>query len=177
MKTNLRKPLLVAGVTSSLAIAGLTGSGLVSAATSTSSSSDPASSLIDKLASKFNLNKDEVKAVFDEDRTAREAEHQKQVEDELSQAVTDGKLTSDQRDKILAKIKENKADMEANRDSMKDKTDAERKAAMDAKRTELETWAKNNNIPTEYLRLLGPGGHHGPGGPGGSDAPAANTTN
>jgi hypothetical protein len=168
MKAKLKKPLLVAGVASSLAVAGIGGSSIVSAATtSTSSSSDPTSSLVSKLASKFNLNKSDVQAVFDEDRTARDAERQQKVEAELSQAVTDGKLTADQKTKILAKIKEVKATMEANRDSMKDKTEAELKSAMDSERTSLESWAKENNIPTEYLRLLGPGGGHGgPGGPG-----------
>ncbi len=43
---------------------------------------------------------------------------------------------------------------------MKDKTDEERKSAMEAKRTELEQWAKDNNIPMQYLRGSGgPGGH------------------
>lgn len=80
--------------------------------------------------------------------------------DRLAQAVKDGKLTQDQADKITAKLKELKTQREAERDSMKDKTDEERKTAMEAKKTELEKWAKDNNIPLEYLRSLGgPGGH------------------
>lgn len=174
MKSRVKKSLAVAGVASGIALAGITGSGMVSAASDTSSTGSAAngsggiSSLVDKLASKFNLNKSEVQAVFDEDRSAREAERQQQVEERLTQAVTDGKITEEQKTKILAKLKEIKADMEANRDTMKDKTAEERKAEMDTKRTELETWANDNGIPVEYLRLGmgGPGGHGGPGGPG-----------
>jgi hypothetical protein len=40
------------------------------------------------------------------------------------------------------------------------------KTEMDAKRTALETWAKENGIDSQYLRYVF-GGHHGHGGPGG----------
>jgi hypothetical protein len=163
MRISIKKPLLAAGVVSSVALASLTGAGLVSAATPSTSTDGP-TSLIEKIATKFNLNKDEVKAVFEEERTAHQAERQKANEDRLSQAVTDGKITEDQKAKILAKQAELKSEREANRDSLKDKTEAERKAAREAKRTELEAWAKTNDVPTEYLRM---GGHGGPGGPGG----------
>lgn len=168
MNARLKKSLAVAGVASGISLAVIAGTGAVSAATSTDDkSTNPESSLIDKLVSKFGLNKSDVQAVFDEEHTAREAEHQQRVEERLTQAVTDGKITEDQKTKILAKMKEIKADMEANRDSMKDKTQAERKADMEAKRAELEKWASDNNIPTEYLRMGMMGGHGGPGGPGG----------
>jgi hypothetical protein len=161
---NIKKPLIVAGMVSGLALTTLAGANVVSAATSTGTSMDPQSSLIDKIAKKFNLNKDDVKAVFDQNRSEREADRQKNIEDKLNQAVTDKKITSEQKDKILAKLKELQTDRDANHDAMQDKTPAERKAAMDAKRAELEQWAKDNNIPTEYLRFLG--GPHGHGGPG-----------
>ncbi len=159
---NIKKPLLIAGAISTIGFAGLAGSSLASAQSSTSGSD----SLVSKIAQKFNLKTEDVQAVFTEDRNAREAEHQASIEKELTQAVTDGKITADQKDKIVAKQKELQTSMEANRDAMKDKTEAERKAAMDAKRTELEQWAKDNNIPTEFLRYVH-GGHGGPGGPGG----------
>lgn len=182
---NMKKSFLVAGAVTSIGLAGVTGIGVASAATN-SSDTNSSSSIVDKLAEKFNLKKTDVQAVFDQDRTEREAERQAQTEKELSQAVTDGKITSAQKDLILAKQKEVKAAMDADRDSMKDKTADERKAAMDAKRTELETWAKNNSIPTEYLRFVMGGGGHGPHGGMGIDGPkdmqsstssSANTTN
>lgn len=155
-----KKPLMIAGAFSSLAFASVTGVGLTSAATS---GSDGSSGLIDKIATKFNLNKDEVKAVFEEERTAREAEMKAKMEERLSKAVTDGKITEEQKQKIITKLAELKSEREANKDSMKDKTDEERKAAMEAKKSEIEKWASDNGIPVEYLRIGG--GHGGPGGP------------
>lgn len=158
---NIKKSLVAAGVTVSLAGAGLAGTSLVSA----QSNSSGADSLVNKIAQKFNLKTTDVQAVFDEDKSARQAEKQVQVEKDLAQAVTDGKITAAQKDAIIAKQKELQSQMEASRESMKSKTDEERKAAMDSKRTELEKWAKDNNIPTEFLRYIhGPGGH-GHGGP------------
>jgi hypothetical protein len=156
---NLKKPLLIAGVTTSVALASLVGASGALAETSNKSGPD---NLIQKIAQKFSLKEADVKAVFDEEKTARDAEHQKSFEEKLTQAVTDGKLTTEQKDKIIAKQKELQAKREANRDAMKDKTEDERHAAIDAERTELEQWAKDNNVPIEYLRPSkvkgGPGG-------------------
>lgn len=161
----IRKSLLVAGV---LATAGVSSLGAVSMASAATSSTGP-DSLIEKIASKFKLNKDEVKAVFEEERTAREAERLSTLEEKLKTAVTDGKLTQAQSDKIVAKYKEMQANREAKRDEMKDKTEEERKTAMDAERTAFDKWVSDNDIPTEYARLIHMGGHggHGPGGPRG----------
>jgi hypothetical protein len=163
---NIKKPLLVAGIATGVTLASLTGVGVVSAATSTTTTGDGQSSLITKIATKFGLKEADVKAVFDEDRTAHQAERQAQVEKELTQLVTDGKITADQKTLILNKAKEVQAAREANRDTMMSKTDAERKAAMDAEKTALEQWAKDNGISTDYLKYVGGfAGHRG--GPGG----------
>lgn len=165
MKLDFKKSLLAFGVVSSVALASLAGAGVVSAATTTSSSSDGPSALIDKIAAKFHLNKTDVKAVFDEDRASHEADRQKANEATLTQAVKDGKITEAQKALILSKQAELKANRDADHDSMADKTRAERKANMDAKRAAIEKWATDNNIPIEYLH---PGGGHGdPGGPHG----------
>ncbi len=156
---NIKKTLITAGVTSGVALASFVG---VAGATTTTSTSGP-DSLIEKIATKFNLNKDEVKAVFDEEHTARQAEMKTKNEEHLQQLVTDGKITVDQKAKIIAKQAELQTKREANRDAMKDKTDEERKAAMEAERTELEQWAKDNGIDMQYLRGVG---GRGPGGPG-----------
>jgi uncharacterized membrane protein YhiD involved in acid resistance len=161
---NIKKPLLIAGAVTTIGAAGLISSQAAFAATSTSGST----SLVDKIAQRFNLNKADVQAVFDENKAERQAEMQAKVEAKLNQAVTDGKLTTEQKYKILAKRQEFQATFEANKDAMKDNTPEERRADREAKRTELEQWAKDNNIPTEYLRFVaGHGGRgHGPGGPG-----------
>jgi hypothetical protein len=151
---NIKKPLLLAGIAGIVGLASITG--LAAAATD----SNTGTSLVDRIATRFNLNKDDVQKVFEENRAEREAEHQQKIEERLNQAVTDGKITSVQKDQILSKLSELKTFME----TLKDKTHEERHTAMEQKRTELEQWAKDNNIPTEYLRFLhgrGHGGHRG----------------
>lgn len=117
------------------------------------------SDLVDKLAQKFNLNKSEVQKVFDEERAAHEAERKAKMKERLDQLVKDGKLTQDQANKIVAKFEENKTF----RESLKDKSAEERKAAMEQHRTEMEQWAKDNGIDLKYIRP-----HGGPGGPRGA---------
>jgi hypothetical protein len=168
-----RNLLVTAGAAAVIGVTGLTSLGVASAATS--SSTDGTSSLVDKIAKKFNLNASEVEAVFTQDRAEHQEARKQQVTDKLTQAVKDGKITEDQKQKILAKITEMQTARDANRAAMKDKTEAERKAAMDAKKTELESWAKENNIPTDYLRYVG--GKGGPGGRLGGGPPPTSATN
>jgi hypothetical protein len=67
---------------------------------------------------------------------------------------------------------------EANFEAMKNMTKEERQTAMEAKRTELQTWAESQGIDMKYLMMFGRGGHGGPGMRGDwggkmGDAPAA----
>ncbi|RTK94578.1 hypothetical protein EKI60_03090 [Candidatus Saccharibacteria bacterium] len=165
MHKRLKQSLLVGGAVATVGLAGLGSVGLASAATA---SKDPQAGLIDTLVSKFNLNRDEVQKVFDAEHQARQAEREAEQAERLKTLVTDGKLTQTQADKITAKAKELQTEREANRDTMKDKTNEERKAAMEAARDEIEQWLSDNDIPEEYGRLVFGGGHgRGPGGPGG----------
>ncbi len=121
--------------------------------------------LVDKIAARFNVNKADVQKVFDEDRTAHQIDRQQKYEARLTQAVTDKKLTEAQKTKLLARHKEFQAamqskreSMQADRTSMENKTDAERQALRDQRKTEMdkqradiEAWEKANNIPSGYL--------------------------
>ncbi|HJQ08160.1 MAG TPA: hypothetical protein VJ836_01610 [Candidatus Saccharimonadales bacterium] len=156
---NLKKPLLIAGAATAVGLAGIVGMGVASAATD-SASGIP--TLAEKIATKFNLNKDEVQAVFDEEKVARHAEMQKHMEERLSQAVTDGKLTAEQKDKILAKLQELHANRESERASMQDMTAEERKKHMQSKHAELRQWAEDNGINEKYLPIVKMRHHHGP---------------
>lgn len=175
----MKKQLAIAGLVAGITTAGIATAGIASAATDTSSNStNPMSSLVDAIASKFNLNKSEVQAVFDEQKTKMETEREAKVKEEVAQLVTDGKLTQAQADAINAKRAELQKEREANRDTATSKTRQEMKTEMEAKRTELEQWAKDNGISTEYLRyVMGGHGRGGHGGPGfGSEKPSDQDT-
>lgn len=165
----VKKSLVAAAALATIGTAGVIGTQVTHAASDTSSN-DPTSSLVDKLVSKFNLNKADVQKVFDENRTEMEAKHEAEVSARLQKLVDAGTITSEQKTKIEAKLKELKAERESDRDSMKNLTDSQRKAKMDAKKTELENWAKDNGLDLTKLQgvFMG-GGHRGPGGPPPSD--------
>lgn len=170
---NKKQILSVAAVT-------VLGAGILTAssafAQNASSAEDPRNTLVQKIADKFKLDKNEVQAVFDEAHNERHTKMQAVYEQQLSQYVTDGKLTEEQKQLILEKHKEMRAEREANKDSMRNLSEEERRAKMEAKRAELEAWAKDNGIDIQYVMpKFGKGhgmGRHGFGGPQGSETPS-----
>lgn len=168
----MKKQLITAGIVAAAATTtGFVGVGIASAQTG-ESSTNPMSQLVDSIAKKFNLNKDEVQKVFDENQATREQERETATKEKVAKLVTDGKLTQEQADKINAKRAELTKQRAADRTSMQNLSDGERKTKMDEHRTALDTWLKENNISTEYGYLVmgGGRGHGGPGGPGGRDS-------
>lgn len=163
----MKKTLVTAGVAAVVAATGVGGMGLAYADTSSSSSSNPMSGLVQAIADKFNLSESEVQAVFDEQRTEMEAQRTAEVKEKLAALVKEGKLTQAQSDAILEKRTELQSERESNREKMGSMTESERKTAMDAERTALDTWFSENDISTDYRYLLmgGHGRHGGPGGP------------
>ena len=129
-----KKVLLVAGLAASIVTLGLVGTSIVSAETTSANMS-----IVERIATKFGLKEADVQAVFDEDRTAREAERSAVLSDRLQDAVDEGKITAEQKASIEAKI-------------------TEEQSAREAERTALQQWAKDNNIDMKYL--MG-GGRHG----------------
>ncbi|HEX3099736.1 MAG TPA: hypothetical protein VHQ41_02065 [Patescibacteria group bacterium] len=125
-------------------------------------SGNPMANLVKAIADKFGLSQTDVQQVFDDQHAAIEAQHQQEEAARLSQAVTDGKLTQDQADKITAKRAELESQREANKTTFQSQTPAERQAAMKAQMDSLKQWATDNNIPAGYLPFGG--GHGGPGG-------------
>lgn len=160
----MKKQLIAAAAVASIGTAGIAGVSLVGAATQTTTQTDPFSSLVDKIASKFNLSKAEVQKVFDEQKTAMDQERETQVKSQVAQLVKDGKLTQAQADKINAKRAELQKQRESERASMQNKTDDERRTTKQQHRTEIDTWLKDNDIDTQYSYLLKSGRGHGPGG-------------
>lgn len=144
----LRNALLITGAATTVGVSSMVG--IVSAQSNTTSDSSSSQSLVDKIATKFNLNKQDVQAVFDQNKQDHEAERQKKVQARLDDLVKQGKITSAQETQILDKLKE----LQSYRDSLTGKTRAERKQLLEQKRAELEQWAKDNNIPTDIVPFL-----------------------
>lgn len=114
----------------------------------------PEANLVKKLAQKFGLQEADVQAVFDEERQERMTFMHSKFEDQLNQDVQAGKLTESQKQAILDKKKELQALHFDKRDELKDMTPEERKALFDSTKTELENWAKQNNLDQKYLMGL-----------------------
>lgn len=153
---------MIAGGAASVALAGVMGLGAVSAA-----SQPTGDTLADKIASAFHVDKAKVQSVIDQDRSDHRAQMEKGFTAKLDAAVAAKTITSAQKDLIVAKRAELEKAHQANRDSLKDKTEAERKTAMDAERTAIQKWASDNGVPAELL--MGFGRHGGHGGPPPSD--------
>lgn len=164
MKT-VTKSLIAAGIVATAGAGGLVTANIASAETSSSNTDTPMSSLIDKISSTFNVDKSKVQALFDEEKNSREAEREKMQTERLQKFVDDGTITAAQKSAIEKKIAEMKTERESSREEMKNLTDEERKEKMDEKKTELESWAKEQGLDLAKLKGVLGGGHGGLGGP------------
>ena len=156
----MKKSLITAGIIGSVAATGLTGVAIANAETSTQKNTNPMSSLVNAIASKFNLNASDVQSVFDEQRAKMDEEREQEVKDEVAQLITDGKLTQEQADKINAKRADLKAERETQRTADQSQTEVERQADREKRKTELDTWLKDNSIDAQYGYLLMSGRPH-----------------
>lgn len=128
MKIN--KPLVIAGIATTLGVSSIASLGIASA------HGGSEGSMAEKIATKFNINQDEVQAVFDETREEHQAERQAKMSERLQGAVDDGSLTTEQKTLIENKLTELRATMEAEHEA-------------------LDAWAEQNSIDAKYLM----GGH------------------
>lgn len=152
---------------------GVLGASGVSAQNATNTQ-NPMTSLAQKIAERFNLNQSDVQAVFDEARKEKPAKMQANSEAQLSQLVTEGKITEEQKQLILQKRAELDAQRKANKESMQNLSEDERRAKMQAEKTALEAWASENGIDSQYL--MQGRGHGGFGGLGKRPAGDRNTS-
>ena len=143
---NIKRSLLAGAVVATMA-AGIGGAGLASAATPAPDKSVGGTSIVDKLATKFNLDKSDVQAVFDEDRAAHEAQMEADQRQRLADAVTAGKLTQAQADHITSVMNEVEA---LHGTDPRDETDS---VIMQVKTKvhDLHQWATDNNVDAEYV--------------------------
>jgi energy-converting hydrogenase A subunit M len=138
--------------------------GAVYASSAIGENNNPMNDIVNAIAQKFNLNVSDVQQVFDEHRESMKAQHQelsaerqaemqKKFGERLAQAVSDGKLTQEQADKIMAK----KAELQTQRQNLQNGTPEENRENAKTHMDELKQWATDNNIPLEYLQIGGGG--------------------
>lgn len=113
--------------------------------------------IIQKIVDKFGLNKEEVQSLLEESQKEHQEQMQTRLEEQLSQAVSDGKITEEQKTALLAKHQELQEERQANRVGPQNTTPEEMRSAFEQKKAELETWASENNIDPEILPSLGLG--------------------
>lgn len=144
-------------------VVGFIGYGLVGAgnayAQETAARPNMFSTLVEKIAAAFNLDKAKVQEVVtqveSDHRAERQAEMKDRQEEKLSQLVTEGKITEAQKQAIIKKQAEMKAQYSS--DAFKNMTQEQRSAAMEKHRTEMNTWADSQGIDPQYL-MQGKGG-------------------
>lgn len=147
----MKKTLLAAAVIGTLGMGAFGASQAFAAEDATGTK--PVDRLVTAISTKFNLDPTEVQQVFETERAAIRAEHEANFEESfdgrLAEAVGAGKLTQAQSDAIDAKQDE----MKAFRSSLADMTPEEREAAMKEHMAELKEWAKENDIPEQFLHV------------------------
>lgn len=117
--------------------------------------------MVQELAQKLGIDESKVQTAFDEIRTEHKNEMQAQFTERLNQAVTDGKLTEDQKNQIIEKHEELQTQRETDREKVENMTKKERKAYMESRREAMQKWAAAQGI--DMQNLLGPAGGRGPG--------------
>lgn len=137
-------------IISAILLGGLLLSGTLLAKTARADEENQYPPFMEKLAERFGLKQDEVQNFLDEERAGRHAEMQKSFEERLNQAVSDGKISEEQKKAILAKRAELQKNMAQTRE--------EAKVRREEHRAEMQKWAGENGIDWENLGgLLGPG--------------------
>lgn len=99
--------------------------------------------LVETLASKLGVSTDKVSSAMTDLREERRSEMQSRFEERLNELVTLGKITSEQKDKILAKKAELQKEWEAK--------ETERQAHREA----MQKWASDNGIDLSQIDMMG----------------------
>lgn len=107
-------------------------------------------SLISKIAQKFNLNEADVKAVFQEEMDTRHAQMKQQMEEKLTQAVKEGKITEAQKTAIQEKFGQPfTKKVEAG-----EMSEEEMQAFHQQRKAEMDTWLSQNGLTHALLREI-----------------------
>jgi hypothetical protein len=156
------KPFIVAALVTAT-VGGVTLAGVSVAHADTANTAR--NSLVDKIAAKFNLNRDEVQQVFDENKEEHHQQMRENVSERLQAKVDDGTITAEQKTALEAKLVE----LDTKRQALKDQnlTREQKREQMKTLRDEFEAWAKEQGISLRDVMPMmghgGRGGHHGRG--------------
>ena len=112
--------------------------------------------IVERIAAKLNMQPSQVQSVLDEMQNEKHTEMQTHLEERLTQAVTDDKITEAQKQAILAKHTEMQTKME----TLKDLTPEQRRTEMEKIHEEMKTWAEENDIDFPFIGF-GRGFHRG----------------
>jgi hypothetical protein len=133
-------------------IGGLTTLG-ISQAQAQAQATNPISNLVKFIAQKFNLDQNQVQAIVNQFRTTQQQNRQQIILDRqntrLDQLVTQGKLTTAQKQLILTEDATLKA--KYNPANLKNLTQAERQTQFQAEQAEIKTWAQSQGIDPSYV--------------------------
>lgn len=140
----MKKKLIATLVLGTLVTAGVLSTGQVKA-----EESQPLP-IWQRIAEKFNLNQDEVQTAFEEGRGQKRGQRQIQREEKLGQAVSDGVISEDQKQALMAKQEEMKANR-PEKGEFRNLSQEEREAQRETKRAEMQSWAEGQGIDLESL--------------------------
>lgn len=134
MKKSTKVALIGLGVVAGIAASQV---GFASAATSETTNLPRG---MQTIIEKFNLNQDEVVKVLEENRVAHQTEMKVKFEENLAKLVTEGKLTREQKNAIVAKHNEMQAKMTEDREVNR------------TLHQEFRTWLESQGIDSTIIR-------------------------
>lgn len=111
--------------------------------------------IVQRLSQKFNLKEQDVQSVFNEHRQEKLKLSEQNYNLMLDQAVKNGSITEAQKQLILAKHNEILKYKLDNQDRFANMNVQQRLDEKQKHREEILNWAKQNNIDTKYLYLVG----------------------
>ncbi len=118
-------------------------------------STNPFSDIAQLISQKFGLDQKKVQEVVtqyeSEKRVARQTEMKAKEETRLSSLVSEEKITEAQKRAIIAKQEELRSKYQPN--GMQGKTAEERSQIMEARKAEIESWAKTQGINLDVTSL------------------------
>lgn len=136
-----------------LTITAAAGTATALAATPAASNSSTYPPIVQKLADTFHLNPADVNKVFQDQKQMNQQQRQQKLNDYLETQVKAGKITEDQKNKMITKLE----DLHS---QLKNDTKGQRHQDMQNLRSQLEQWAKDNGI-NNIEDLLPPHAHRG----------------